>query len=61
MKLKIMAVLTALMTLVGTSAYAAATAEECQATFAKFKDLGKHQAKGFDEEHNLYALVKEKR
>ncbi|MFC1688194.1 YSC84-related protein [Pseudomonadota bacterium] len=40
MKLKIMAVLTALMTLVGTSAYAAATAEECQATFAKFKDLG---------------------
>ena len=27
----------------------------------KFKDLGKHQAKGFDEEHNLYALVKEVR
>jgi class 3 adenylate cyclase len=27
----------------------------------KFKDLGKHQAKGFDEEHNLFALVKEKR
>jgi len=27
----------------------------------EFKDLGKHQAKGFDEEHNLFALVKEKR
>ena len=27
----------------------------------KFKDLGKHHAKGFDEDHNLYALVKEKR
>jgi adenylate cyclase len=27
----------------------------------KFKDLGKHRAKGFDEEHNLFALVKEKR
>lgn len=27
----------------------------------KFKDLGKHQPKGFDEEQNLYALVKAKR
>jgi class 3 adenylate cyclase len=27
----------------------------------KFKDLGKHRAKGFDEEHNLFGLVKEKR
>jgi class 3 adenylate cyclase len=27
----------------------------------KFKDLGKHRPKGFDEKHNLYALVKEKR
>ena len=26
----------------------------------KFKDLGRHQPKGFDEEQNLYALVKEK-
>ena len=26
-----------------------------------FKDLGMHQAKGFEEQHNLYALVKEKR
>ncbi|MFC1696246.1 YSC84-related protein [Pseudomonadota bacterium] len=40
MKLKITAVLAALLTLVGSSAYAAATVEECQATFAKFKDLG---------------------
>jgi len=40
MKLKIFAVLAVLLTLAGTSAYAAATAEECQATFAKFKDLG---------------------
>ena len=40
MKLKIIAVLAVLLTLVGTSAYAAATAEECKATFAKFKDLG---------------------
>jgi hypothetical protein len=40
MKLKVTAVLAALLTLVGTSAYAAATVEECQATFAKFKDLG---------------------
>jgi len=40
MKLKIIAVLAALLTLVGTSANAAATAEECQATFAKFKNLG---------------------
>ena len=35
MKLKIIAVLAVLLTLVGTSAYAAATAEECKATFAK--------------------------
>jgi len=27
----------------------------------KFKSLGKHQPKGFDEEQNLYALVKAKR
>jgi adenylate cyclase len=27
----------------------------------KFKDLGKHQPKGFDEEQNLYALVKAKK
>ena len=27
----------------------------------KFKDLGKHQPKGFDQEQNLYALIKEKR
>ena len=27
----------------------------------KFKDLGKHRPKGFDEEQNLYALVKAKR
>jgi class 3 adenylate cyclase len=27
----------------------------------KFKDLGKHRPKGFEEEHDLYALVKEKR
>ena len=40
MKLKIIAVLAVLLTLVGTSANAAATAEECQATFAKFKNLG---------------------
>ena len=40
MKLKIIAVLAVLLTLAGTSAYAAATAEECQATFAKFKNLG---------------------
>ena len=40
MKLKITAVLAALLTLMGSSAYAAATVEECQATFAKFKDLG---------------------
>jgi class 3 adenylate cyclase len=26
----------------------------------RFKDLGKHQPKGFDEEQNLYGLVKEK-
>ena len=40
MKLKIIAVLAVLFTLVGTSAHAAATAEECQAAFAKFKGLG---------------------
>jgi len=40
MKLKIIAVLAVLLTLAGTSVYAAATAEECQATFAKFKELG---------------------
>jgi len=27
----------------------------------KFKSIGKHQAKGFDEEHSLYALVTEKK
>jgi len=27
----------------------------------KFKSIGKHQAKGFDEEHSLYALVREKK
>jgi adenylate cyclase len=27
----------------------------------KFKDLGRHRPKGFDEEQNLYALVKERR
>jgi class 3 adenylate cyclase len=27
----------------------------------KFKNLGKHQVKGFDEEHTLYSLVKAKR
>ena len=40
MKLKILAVMAALLTLVGTSAYAAATVQDCQATFAKFKELG---------------------
>ena len=27
----------------------------------KFRNLGRHQVKGFDEEHTLYALVKAKR
>ena len=27
----------------------------------KFKSIGKHQAKGFDQEHSLYALVREKK
>ena len=40
MKLKIIAVMAALLTLAGTSAHAAATVEDCQASVAKFKGLG---------------------
>ena len=40
MKLKIMAVVAVLFTLMSTSTYAAATNEKCQATFAKFQELG---------------------
>ena len=40
MKLRILAIMTAFLTLAGTSAYAAATEEECRASYGKFKDLG---------------------
>ena len=40
MKLKLLTVTAVLLMLTGTSAYAAATEEECRATFEKFKDLG---------------------
>jgi len=40
MKLKIIAVLAALLALAGTTAHAAASVEKCQAAFNKFKALG---------------------
>ena len=40
MKLRILAVMATLLTLAGTTAYAAATVEECQAALAQFKGLG---------------------
>jgi len=40
MKLKLITALAALLTLAGTSVYAAATVQECQAAVAKFKGLG---------------------
>jgi len=40
MKLKIIAVMAALLTLAGTMAHAAASVEKCQAAFNKFKALG---------------------
>ena len=40
MKLKIIAVMAAFLTLAGTTAYAAASVEKCQASFNKFKALG---------------------
>ena len=39
MKLKIIAVMAALLTLAGTMAHAAASVEKCQAAFNKFKAL----------------------
>ena len=40
MKLRILAIMTAFLTLAGTSAFAAATEAECRASYDKFKDLG---------------------
>ena len=40
MKLKLITALATLLTLAGTSVYAAATVQECQAAVAKFKGLG---------------------
>lgn len=40
MKLKILVVMAALLTLFGTTAYAAPSEEKCKETFAKFKELG---------------------
>ena len=40
MKLRILAIMTAFLTLAGTSAFAAATEEECRASYDKFKGLG---------------------
>ena len=40
MKRRILMLMAALLTLSGTTAYAAATVEKCRATFDKFKDLG---------------------
>lgn len=40
MKFKVIAVLAAFLTLAGSTAYAAASVEKCQAAFAKFKGLG---------------------
>ena len=40
MKLRLIAVMAALLTLAGTTAHAAASVEKCQAAFEKFKGLG---------------------
>jgi len=40
MKLRILAMMTAFLTLAGTSAFAAATEAECRASYDKFKGLG---------------------
>lgn len=40
MKLKLIAIAAALLTLAGTTAHAAASVEKCQAAFAKFQELG---------------------
>lgn len=40
MKLRMLTVTAVLLMLTGSTAYAAATVEECKATFEKFKDLG---------------------